>query len=153
MFLTAIRPFVALKQEEYGIVGRIVSAREQAGGLGRVGVHRLRHTVATEALRAGAPLEEIASLLASSRLGDDDGVREGRLGPAQRARPPVAGGAGMTGLDEAVSDYLTIRRALGFKLVEHQRLLPQFASFLEQAGADTITTELAVEWASRRQRG
>ena len=34
----------------------------------------------------------------SSRLGDDDRVREGRLGPAQRARPPVAGGAGMTGL-------------------------------------------------------
>jgi integrase/recombinase XerD len=55
----------------------------------------------------------------------------------------------MTGLHEAVRDYLTIRRALGFKLVEHQRLLPQFAAFLEQAGADTITTELAVEWASR----
>jgi integrase/recombinase XerD len=55
----------------------------------------------------------------------------------------------MTGLHEAVRDYLTIRQALGFKLVEHQRLLPQFAAFLEQAGADTITTELAVEWASR----
>jgi integrase/recombinase XerD len=55
----------------------------------------------------------------------------------------------MTRLDDAVRDYLTIRRALGFKLVEHQRLLGQFASFLEQAGADTITTELAVEWASR----
>ena len=54
----------------------------------------------------------------------------------------------MTGLDEAVSDYLTIRRALGFKLVEHQRLLPQFASFVEQAGADTVTTELAIQWAS-----
>jgi hypothetical protein len=49
----------------------------------------------------------------------------------------------MTMLDDAVRDYLTIRRALGFKLVEHQRLLPQFAAFLEQADADTITTELA----------
>lgn len=55
----------------------------------------------------------------------------------------------MTALHEAVDDYLTIRRALGFKLAEHQRLLPQFAAFLEQAGADSITTELAVEWASR----
>ena len=55
----------------------------------------------------------------------------------------------MTRLDDAVRDYLTIRRALGFKLVEHQRLLPQLAAFLEQAGADTITTELAIEWASR----
>ncbi len=55
----------------------------------------------------------------------------------------------MTRLDEAVSDYLTIRRALGFKLVEHQRLLPDFVSFLEQAGAGTITTALAVDWAIR----
>jgi integrase/recombinase XerD len=58
VFVTAIRPFVPLNVE-YGIVAR---ASERAG-LGPVGVHRLRHTVATEALRAGAPLEEIASLL------------------------------------------------------------------------------------------
>jgi integrase/recombinase XerD len=63
VFLTAIRPFVALKQEEYGVVGRIVARASERAGLGHVGVHRLRHTVATEALRAGAPLEEIASLL------------------------------------------------------------------------------------------
>ena len=63
VFLTVVRPFVALKQEEYGVVGRIVLRASERAGLGRVGVHRLRHTVATEALRAGAPLEEIASLL------------------------------------------------------------------------------------------
>ena len=63
VFLTAVRPFVPLKQEEYGVVGRIVLRASERAGLGRVGVHRLRHTVATEALRAGAPLEEIASLL------------------------------------------------------------------------------------------
>jgi len=62
MFVTAIRPFVPLN-EEYGIVGRIVLRASERAGLGPVGVHRLRHTVATEALRAGAPLEEIASLL------------------------------------------------------------------------------------------
>lgn len=55
----------------------------------------------------------------------------------------------MTVVGEAVADYLTIRRALGFKLVEHQRLLRDFATFLEQAGASTITTELAVAWAVR----
>ncbi|MCA1705640.1 MAG: tyrosine-type recombinase/integrase, partial [Actinobacteria bacterium] len=32
-----------------------------------VGAHRLRHSVATETLRAGAPLEEIASLLRHRR--------------------------------------------------------------------------------------
>jgi len=63
VFLTAIRPFGPLKQAEYGIVGRIVARASDRAGLGRVGVHRLRHTVATEALRAGASLEEIASLL------------------------------------------------------------------------------------------
>jgi integrase/recombinase XerD len=55
----------------------------------------------------------------------------------------------MTVLRDAVADYLTIRRALGFKLVEHERLLGDFAGFLEQAGAATITTELALTWASR----
>jgi integrase/recombinase XerD len=55
----------------------------------------------------------------------------------------------MTRLDAMVSDYLMIRRALGFKLVEHQRLLPQFAAFLEQAGAETVTTQLALDWAIR----
>lgn len=55
----------------------------------------------------------------------------------------------MTFVSDAVADYLTIRRALGFKLVEHQRLLGDFATFLEQAGASTITTELAVAWAVR----
>jgi len=55
----------------------------------------------------------------------------------------------MTRVHDSVGDYLTIRRALGFKLVEHQRLLNQFASDLEQTGEDTITTRLAVEWAAR----
>ena len=43
------------------------SALPACGGLESVGVHRLRHTVATEVLRAGAPLEEIASLLGHRR--------------------------------------------------------------------------------------
>jgi len=55
----------------------------------------------------------------------------------------------MTVLPDAVADYLTIRRALGYKLVEHQRLLADFAAFVEQAGAATITTELALAWAVR----
>jgi integrase/recombinase XerD len=54
----------------------------------------------------------------------------------------------MTTLRDAVADYLTIRRALGYKLREHERALASFVSFLEQAGAATITTELALAWAS-----
>jgi integrase/recombinase XerD len=55
----------------------------------------------------------------------------------------------MTRLEEMFADYLTIRRAVGFKLVEHQRLLPQFVAFVEQAGASTVTTQLALDWAIR----
>ena len=36
---------------------------------------------------------------------------------------------------EAIQDYLTLRRGLGFKLKKHSRMLEEFASFLEQAGA------------------
>lgn len=53
----------------------------------------------------------------------------------------------MTPLRQALSDYLRIRRALGFKLVSDQRQLEKFVGFLEQAGAERITIELAVMWA------
>jgi integrase/recombinase XerD len=51
-------------------------------------------------------------------------------------------------LREAVNDYLTVRRALGFRMVHTQRLLGQFVDFAETAGAQSITTQLAVQWAS-----
>jgi hypothetical protein len=53
----------------------------------------------------------------------------------------------MSGVRDAVADYLMIRRALGFKLADHEWVLASFVSFLEQAGAATITTELALAWA------
>ena len=37
-------------------------------GLGKVGAHRLRHTAASEMLRAGAPLPEIGQVLRHRRL-------------------------------------------------------------------------------------
>ena len=54
----------------------------------------------------------------------------------------------MSRLRKAVSDYLTVRRALGFQMVHTQWLLHQFVAFAETAGAQTITTQLAVRWAS-----
>jgi integrase len=40
-----------------------------------------------------------------------------------------------------------IRRRLGFELPQDDRLLEGFVAFLEQAGAQRITTELALAWA------
>ena len=44
--------------------------------------------------------------------------------------------------------YLATRRALGFKLARAELLLAQFLRHLQTIGADTITTENAVAWAS-----
>jgi integrase/recombinase XerD len=53
----------------------------------------------------------------------------------------------MIPLDQAVGDYLAMRRALGYQLTEHGRVLPQFAEFLAQRGESLITTTLALEFA------
>jgi integrase len=52
---------------------------------------------------------------------------------------------------EAIQDYLTLRRGLGFKLKKHSRMLEEFASFLEHAGALRITSRLALQWATQPQ--
>ena len=55
----------------------------------------------------------------------------------------------MTGVRAALADYLRIRRRLGFEMPQDGRLLEGFVDFLEQAGAERITTELALDWARR----
>ena len=55
----------------------------------------------------------------------------------------------MTALTRAVQDYLVVRRALGSKLEGYDRLLGDFVSYLQDAGAATVTTELALAWAGR----
>jgi integrase/recombinase XerD len=49
----------------------------------------------------------------------------------------------------ALDDYLRIRRRLGFAMPQDGRLLDGFVEFLERAGAERITTELALAWARR----
>ena len=49
-------------------VTQAVHAAGLRTGLGKVGAHRLRHTAATEMLRAGAPLTEVAQVLRHCRL-------------------------------------------------------------------------------------
>lgn len=52
-----------------------------------------------------------------------------------------------TVMRQALSDYLKLRRALGFKLASAGRLLGQFIDYLDTIGADTITVENALTWA------
>jgi integrase len=55
----------------------------------------------------------------------------------------------MSPLRQACDDYLALRRALGFKLVRHGRLLPDLVAYLDAAGAATVTIRLALEWATQ----
>lgn len=53
----------------------------------------------------------------------------------------------MSALARHVADYLTLRRALGFKLEREGQVLPQLVADIEAAGSATLTVELAVSWA------
>lgn len=55
----------------------------------------------------------------------------------------------MNTLRESVTDYLAMRRALGFKLRLAGVALFDFVSFQEKRGAAYITTQLALEWAQQ----
>lgn len=65
VFVRVLAPHRALTP---GGVTAVVVAAAQRAGLGQITAHRLRHTVATEALRAGASLPEIGQLLRHRRV-------------------------------------------------------------------------------------
>ena len=75
-------------------VSRIVHAACRRCGLPLVGAHRLRHTAATETLRAGASLEEIGQML-RQRSTFTTGIyaRVDRVALRELARPWPEGGA------------------------------------------------------------
>ena len=91
VFVTALAPYRAMGS---GAVSRVVFRAAAKTGLGTVSAHRLRHTAATELLRAGASLPEVGQVLRHRSLlstaiyakVDDRSLRE-------LARPwPTAGG-------------------------------------------------------------
>ena len=54
----------------------------------------------------------------------------------------------MNDLRGALRDYLKVRRALGYKLTDTERLLGQFVTYCEESGAVAVTTEVALAWAT-----
>jgi integrase/recombinase XerD len=65
VFVTALAPYRAMGS---GAVSRVVFRAAEKAGLGTVSAHRLRHTAATELLRAGAGLPEVGQVLRHRRL-------------------------------------------------------------------------------------
>ena len=87
---------------------------------------------------------------APPRAEDDSDIRESRPPGAAGARASVAVAGrwcSMSSLRDALADYLRLRRRLGFEMPQDGRLLEGFVEFLERAGAERITTELALSWA------
>jgi integrase len=53
----------------------------------------------------------------------------------------------VSGLRQHAEQYLAMRRALGYKLVDFEHVLMQFITYLERAGASTVSIDAAVAWA------
>ena len=53
----------------------------------------------------------------------------------------------MSVLRQSLADYLSLRRSLGYSLQRPEKLLGQFLDYLDERGASTITTDLALSWA------
>ncbi len=58
----------------------------------------------------------------------------------------------MTSLQKMLHEYLSVRRALGYKLEREGLWLPEFVSFLKRNGSASITTDLALQWATQSAR-
>jgi integrase/recombinase XerD len=54
----------------------------------------------------------------------------------------------MSGLRNHLRDYLSLRRALGFRLIEAEIYLKDFCTFMEARGATIVTAQVALEWAT-----
>jgi integrase/recombinase XerD len=65
VFVTALAPYRAMGS---GAVSRVVFRAAARAGWGPESAHRLRHTAATELLRAGASLPEVGQVLRHRQL-------------------------------------------------------------------------------------
>jgi len=59
----------------------------------------------------------------------------------------------MSALEQALSDYLKLRRSLGHELAEAAWLLPAFVAYLDAHGSRTVTIEAALAWAQQSETG
>ena len=134
-----------------GGVSHIVCAACKRAGLPEVHAHRLRHTAATEMLRARRRSERDRPGTPTPERPHHSHLRQGRPHGAAPARHTVADGrtdgGAMTALEMALQDYLSLRRSMGFKLERAEKLLAQFVDHCTAVGADVVTTELALAWA------
>jgi integrase/recombinase XerD len=54
----------------------------------------------------------------------------------------------VSSLHGKLEEYLDVRRAMGFRMERHEKLLGQFTCFLAENGETAVTTENALAWAT-----
>ena len=64
----------------------------------------------------------------------------------------MAWGAVMKTLRESVSDYLVMRRSMGYKVEGLTKLLSSFVAYSEARGVERVQKEIALEWASSKMK-
>ena len=133
VFVRILAPHRALTS---GGVTQIVAAAARRAGLGQIHAHRLRHTAATQMLRAGASLPEIGQLLRHRRAMTTAIYAKVNRDALRTIARPWPGDARMNTLRQALADYLAVRRALGYKLARAEKLLAQFLDYVEDRGED-----------------
>ncbi|MFG2525964.1 tyrosine-type recombinase/integrase [Streptomyces sp. NPDC048527] len=115
----------------------IISATNTTGipiaraGLPRLGAHRLRQSLATTILRAGAPLPEVGQVLRHrSQLSTAVYAKVDHSSLRMLAQPWRRRCA-MTTVRQHADEYLAMRRRLGFKLTSFGEKLMSFVGYLE----------------------
>jgi len=59
----------------------------------------------------------------------------------------------VSALEQALADYLQLRRSLGHEQAEAAWLLPKFVAYLDDHGSSTVTIEAALGWAQQSDTG
>ena len=147
LFLRSRAPLGGLSSEGVSAVVRAACTR---AGLAPVGAHRLRHTLASELLRAGASLPEIAQALRHRQLKTT--AIYAACGPGARCKTlalPWPEVKSMSVLRKAAARVPAGPSSLSATSSKAQgHLLLQFVEYPRAAGrTEYITTELALAWA------
>ena len=147
LFMTVNAPSRPL--EPTGVRSLVRHAYQRAG-LEPVGAHQLRHSLASDLLRAGASLVAIGQVLRHQDLQSTAIYAKVDL-ERLIGRAAMAGSDTMTSFADHVTEYLRLRRSFGFKLEEHERLLRKFATHLDARCRDR--DHRARRWGGRLSGG